>query len=119
MGATNMDQKDFTKLLGEVGDKWSLQVVRQLAEAGEMRFSAIKRAVPGISQRMLTLTLRSMERSGLVTRTVTPSVPQRVDYELTHAGRRLALSSSQLILWARDFLPFVRKAQASARASAA
>lgn len=75
-------------LLARVGDKWTVLVVGTLC-SGPMRFNEIRRAVDGISQRMLTLTLRGLERDGLVTRTVFPTIPPRVDYELTELGRTL------------------------------
>ena len=74
--------------LQRVGDKWSLLIVIALRDGGR-RFSEIKRAVGAISQRMLTLTLRNLERDGMVTRTVTPTTPPRVDYELTPLGHSL------------------------------
>ncbi len=90
-----------TEVLQRVGDKWSMLVVMILAESG-LRFSELRRAIPGISQRMLTLTLRNLERDGLVDRTVTPSTPPRVDYELTDLGRSLSACVSQLGQWAID-----------------
>jgi DNA-binding HxlR family transcriptional regulator len=75
-------------VLARIGDKWSVLVVMLLAD-GPKRFSELKRAIGGISQRMLTLTLRGLERDGLVSRTVTPSIPPRVDYELTALGHSL------------------------------
>ena len=73
-------------ILARVGDKWSVRVVMGLAD-GSRRFNELRRDIPGISQRMLTRTLRGLERDGLVSRTVTPSVPPRVDYALTALGR--------------------------------
>ncbi len=87
------------EILNRVGDKWSVFVVRVLGP-GPMRFNEIKRAVDGISQRMLTLTLRGLERDGLVTRTVYPTVPPRVDYELTELGRTLLEPVCALVAWA-------------------
>jgi DNA-binding HxlR family transcriptional regulator len=75
-------------VLARIGDKWTVFVVRSLSD-GPRRFTEIKRMINGISQRMLTLTLRGLERDGFVTRTVTPSIPPRVDYELTELGRTL------------------------------
>lgn len=86
-------------VLARVGDKWSVQVVRTLG-AGSLRFSELARAIEGISQRMLTLTLRGLERDGLVTRTVTPSIPPRVDYALTDLGRSLLEPVRALGEWA-------------------
>jgi DNA-binding HxlR family transcriptional regulator len=87
------------EVLKLVGDKWSLLLVFQLSE-GPKRFSELKRDVEGISQRMLTLTLRGLERAGLVTRTVYPTVPPRVDYALTPLGRTLREPVSALAAWA-------------------
>ena len=88
-----------TEVLARVGDKWSVQVVMSLAE-GPQRFNALRRAVDGISQRMLTRTLRNLERDGLVSRTVTPSVPPRVDYALTPLGASLCAPVGALSEWA-------------------
>ena len=82
------DCRAISEVLARVGDKWTVLVVN-LMGSGPKRFSEIKREVGGISQRMLTLTLRALERDGLVTRTVTPSIPPRVDYALTDLGRSL------------------------------
>jgi len=90
-----------TSVLARVGDKWSVLIVALLGD-GPKRFNEIKRMVGGISQRMLTLTLRGLERDGLVTRTVFPTVPPRVDYELTELGRSLWKPVEALGSWARD-----------------
>ncbi|MSV73410.1 MAG: transcriptional regulator [Actinobacteria bacterium] len=82
-----------------LGDKWSLLVVRTLRD-GPLRFTELKAAVEGISQRMLTLTLRSLERDGLVLRTVFPEVPPRVEYALTALGETLIAPVSALAEWA-------------------
>ena len=86
-------------VLSRVGDKWSVLVIALLDE-GSKRFSELRRAIPGISQRMLTLTLRGLERDGLLTRTVTPSIPPRVDYELTQLGKTLLEPVIGLATWA-------------------
>ena len=75
-------------VLARIGDKWTVYIVGLLSK-GPMRFNEIRRAVSAISQRMLSLTLRGLERDGLVTRTVFPTIPPRVDYELTEVGRTL------------------------------
>jgi DNA-binding HxlR family transcriptional regulator len=93
------DCRAISELLSRVGDKWTVLVVN-LMGGGPKRFSEIKREVGGISQRMLTLTLRALERDGLVTRTVTPSIPPRVDYELTDLGRSLLAPVQALGSWA-------------------
>jgi len=94
------DCRAASEVLARVGDKWTVLVVSTLGE-GTMRFSELRRALGSISQRMLTLTLRALERDGLVTRTVFPTVPPRVDYELTRLGRSLLEPVSTLGLWAR------------------
>jgi len=93
------DCRAISEVLARVGDKWTVLVVN-LMGGGPKRFSEIKREVGGISQRMLTLTLRALERDGLVTRTVTPSIPPRVDYELTDLGRSLLAPVRALGAWA-------------------
>ena len=87
-------------MLARVGDKWSMFIVMLLGD-GPVRFNELKRRVDGISQRMLSLTLRNLERDGLVSRTVTSSVPIRVDYALTDLGRSLAVPVRQLGQWAQ------------------
>ena len=87
------------EVLKLVGDKWSVLVVGLLGE-GSQRFSELRRSIEGISQRMLTLTLRGLERDGLVTRTVFPTIPPRVDYALTPLGRTLLEPVRALAAWA-------------------
>jgi DNA-binding HxlR family transcriptional regulator len=94
------DCRAVSGVLARVGDKWSVLIVMLLGD-GPKRFNEIKRLVGGISQRMLTLTLRGLERDGLVTRTVFATVPPRVDYELTDLGRSLWAPVEALGLWAR------------------
>jgi len=96
-------------VLARVGDKWSVLVVTRLG-AGPLRFNELRRAIGGISQRMLTLTLRGLERDGLITRTVFPTIPPRVDYALTTLGRDLLHPVSALGAWA------IRNQQKIARA---
>src|ERR1700685_552795 len=86
-------------VLSRIGDKWSMFVVSKLG-SGAMRFNELRRSIGSISQRMLTLTLRGLERDGLVTRTVFPTIPPRVDYELTPLGRDLLEPVSSLGNWA-------------------
>ena len=87
------------EVLHRVGDKWSVLIVDLLGE-GAMRFSDLRRSVEGISQRMLTLTLRGLERDGLITRTVFPEIPPRVEYELTRLGKTLLEPIQGLAEWA-------------------
>ena len=103
-------------ILARVGDKWSLLVVVQLGPA-PLRFNEIKRAIGGISQRMLTLTLRGLERDGLVRRTVTPTNPPRVDYALTELGGSLSRPVGALGEWARAHRDAVEQARAAFDAS--
>jgi DNA-binding HxlR family transcriptional regulator len=93
------DCRAVSDVLARVGDKWSVLVVTLLGQ-GPRRFNELRRAIGGISQRMLTLTLRGLERDGLVTRTVFPTVPPRVDYDLTPLGRDLLNPVSALGDWA-------------------
>ena len=106
-----------TQVLSRIGDKWTVLVIIMLHERG-YRFNELKRGIDGISQRMLTLTLRNMERDGLVTRTVTPSIPPRVDYELTDVGVSLAGPVKILGEWAFENLRRIASAQASYDAKA-
>ena len=103
--------RKVSRVLARVGDKWSVLVVMQLGQ-GPRRFSELKRAIDGVSQRMLTLTLRGLERDGMVTRTVTPTIPPRVDYELTDLGRSLSAPVMALGLWARSHMAEIDAAQA-------
>ena len=95
------DCRAVSEILARVGDKWTVLVVGVLGD-GPKRFSEIRRAFGSISQRMLTLTLRGLERDGLVTRTVFPTIPPRVDYELTKLGQSLLKPVNGLGLWARQ-----------------
>ena len=88
------------QILARVGDKWTVLIVMLLGD-GPRRFNEIKRMVGGISQRMLTLTLKGLERDGMVTRTVFPTIPPRVDYELTALGRSLSEPVMALGMWAQ------------------
>jgi DNA-binding HxlR family transcriptional regulator len=93
------DCRAVSDVLARVGDKWSVLVVTKLG-GGPLRFNELRRSIGGISQRMLTLTLRGLERDGLITRTVFPVIPPRVDYALTALGRDLLEPVSALGDWA-------------------
>ena len=95
------DCRAVSEVLSRVGDKWTILVVGELGN-GPKRFNEIRRALGSISQRMLTLTLRGLERDGLVTRTVFPTVPLKVEYELTKLGCSLLEPVSGIGLWARQ-----------------
>ena len=105
------DCRGVASILARVGDKWSVFVIMLLGD-GPRRFNEIKRMVGGISQRMLTLTLRGLERDGLVTRTVFPTIPPRVDYELTELGRGLWTPVEALGRWASEHQTEIEDARA-------
>jgi DNA-binding HxlR family transcriptional regulator len=100
------------EVLARVGDKWSVYVIHVLGEAGTLRFSELKRRVEGISQRMLTVTLRSLERDGLVSREMYPEVPPRVEYALTPLAMTLRGIVGQLVEWSQAHLPEIDEARA-------
>ena len=93
------DCRAISGVLARIGDKWSVLIVSRLG-ARPMRFNELKREIGGISQRMLTLTLRGLERDGLITRTMFPTIPPRVDYALTPLGRSLLEPVMGLSDWA-------------------
>ncbi len=95
------DCREISEVLARIGDKWTILVVGELGP-GPKRFNEIRRALGSISQRMLTLTLRSLERDGLVTRTVFPTIPPKVEYELTKLGHSLLEPVNGIGRWARQ-----------------
>jgi DNA-binding HxlR family transcriptional regulator len=97
-------------VLGRIGDKWAIYVVDRLGD-GPRRFSELLRGIDGITARMLTVTLRGLERDGLLTRTVHAAVPPRVDYALTPLGETLHTAIGQLVIWADFHLPQIEEAQ--------
>jgi DNA-binding HxlR family transcriptional regulator len=99
------------EVLQRVGDKWSVLII-VLLEHGPRRFNDLKRAIPGISQRMLTLTLRGLERDGLVGRAVVPKIPPHVTYDLTELGRSLAGPVRVLSDWAHEHIEAIDEARA-------
>jgi DNA-binding HxlR family transcriptional regulator len=105
------DCRAVASVLARVGDKWSVFVIMVLGE-GPRRFNELKRMIGGISQRMLTLTLRGLERDGLITRTVFPTIPPRVDYELTDLGRGLWKPVEALGAWAHSHQVEIESARA-------
>lgn len=111
-----------TDIIGRVADKWTMLVLEVLEEHGEQRFSAIGRQVEGISQKMLTQTLRAMERDGLLVRTVHPVIPPRVEYRLTDLGHSLGEAFCGVWRWAEANIQRIEGARAEfdgrARASA-
>jgi DNA-binding HxlR family transcriptional regulator len=95
------DCQNVARVLSRIGDKWSVLVIILLAEQPR-RFNELRRAIEGISQRMLTLTLRGLERDGLLMRHLTPVIPPRVDYQLTDLGRSLCKPVKALGAWAKE-----------------
>jgi len=102
--------RTISTLLARIGDKWTVLVVTTLGE-GPRRFNELRREIPSVSQRMLTLTLRNLERDGLVSRTVTPTIPPRVDYELTELGQSLQKPICELATWALENVEAIHEAQ--------
>ncbi|GAA4482200.1 MULTISPECIES: winged helix-turn-helix transcriptional regulator [Gluconacetobacter] len=106
------DPMAVRELLTKIGDKWTIFIVLSLdILGGRARFSELERAVPGISQRMLSSTLRTLERDGMVIREVFPEVPPRVEYEMTPLGKGLLRPTQGLVDWAKENWEQVRKAQ--------
>jgi DNA-binding HxlR family transcriptional regulator len=103
--------RTISTLLSRIGDKWTVLVVTTLA-SGTRRFNELRREIPSVSQRMLTLTLRNLERDGLVSRAVTPSIPPRVDYALTELGRSLVSPLHALEVWALEHVGDIHDAHA-------
>ena len=104
------DCRAVSETLARIGDKWTVLVVELLRD-GPMRFNELRRTINGISQRMLTLTLRGLERDGLVTRTLYPTIPPRVEYELTPLGRTLRAPLGAIAEWARTYRSTIERAQ--------
>jgi DNA-binding HxlR family transcriptional regulator len=98
-------------LIGQVADKWTMLILEVLTEKGELRFTRLSEFVEGISQKMLTQTLRHMERDGLLTRTVHPVVPPKVEYKLTQLGLSLGAAFCGVWIWAADNFDQVKKAR--------
>ena len=103
----------MTDILNRIGDKWTVMVVGILSRNGVMRFNELKRTINGVSQRMLTLTLRNLERDGLVTRTIYPEIPPRVEYGLTELGRTLKKPIDSLWAWSEVHGEAVGEARAT------
>jgi DNA-binding HxlR family transcriptional regulator len=101
----------IARVLQLVGDKWTVLIVMQLGLHGTVRFNELKRLIGGITQRMLTLTLRSLERDGMVARRVYPTVPPKVEYALTPLGKSLLVPISHLGGWAREHMDAIDDAR--------
>lgn len=102
-----------TELIGRVADKWTMVILEVLAEGGTLRFTRLAEAASGISQKMLTQTLRAMERDGLITRTVYPVVPPKVEYQLTELGFTLGAAFCGVWVWASENLARVEQARSA------
>ena len=102
-----------TELIGRVADKWTMIILEVLEEHKELRFTQLARKVEGISQKMLTQTLRQMERDGMVTRTIHPVIPPRVDYRLTPLGLSLGAAFCGVWIWAEKNLSEVEAARSA------
>jgi len=100
------------EVLDRVADKWSLYVVATLGN-GELRFTELKRQIDGISQRMLTVTLRGLERDGMITRTVYSAMPPNIAYRLTPVGTTLWAATAPLLVWAMEHLPGIDASRAA------
>jgi DNA-binding HxlR family transcriptional regulator len=107
------------ELIGRVADKWTMLVIEALVAGGEMRFTRLAEAVGDISQKMLTQTLRQMERDGLVVRTIHPVIPPRVEYKLTKMGLGLGEAFCGVWIWAGQHLAEIEKARREFDAKAA
>ena len=101
----------LAQVIDRVGDKWTVMVVGHLSQHPHLRFNALMRAIPGVSHRMLTLTLRGLERDGLVSRTAYAVIPPRVDYALTPLGRSLTEPLAFLAAWAARHRPEIEAAR--------
>jgi DNA-binding HxlR family transcriptional regulator len=104
-------EKLVNELIGRVADKWTMLILEVLTEKGELRFTRLSELVAGISQKMLTQTLRLMERDGLITRTVHPVVPPKVEYKLTRLGFSLGAAFCGVWMWAEENLDQVEIAR--------
>ncbi|MFC4467341.1 winged helix-turn-helix transcriptional regulator [Streptomyces xiangluensis] len=101
------------ELLDRIGDKWTVLVLGELADGRARRFSALRARLSGVSEKMLTQTLRHLERDGLVTRTLYPMVPPRVEYQLTPLGQTLRTPLTALRQWAVNHMAEVEAARAA------
>ena len=103
--------REVADTLARIGDKWTVMVVAALSMGEPLRYNEISRKVDGISQRMLTLTLKGLEQDGFVSRTMYPTIPPRVDYELTDLGKKLVVPLRALYAWAEEYRPAILAAR--------
>jgi len=109
----NQAQCPSRLILDRIADKWTTLIIGILSQAEHRRFNELRRMIGGISQKMLTQTLRDLERDGLVKRTIYPEIPPRVEYQLTRLGRTLCGPLASLTQWAHDHMEEVKGAQAA------
>ena len=109
--ASSRVERLVTDLIGRVADKWTMLVLETLVEKGELRFTRLAESIGGVSQKMLTQTLRAMERDGLLTRTVHPVIPPKVEYKLTELGLSLSAAFCGVWMWAEKHLEQVEAAR--------
>ena len=109
---THPDCRKVNQMLGRMGDKWTILTIAMLAEQPR-RFNELKRLIGGVSQQMLTRTLKALERAGMLTRKVHPTVPPQVEYGLTDLGSSLAVPLTQLAMWVLDHLSEIEAHRAS------
>ena len=100
-----------TDVIDRISDKWSVHTIIMLGKSDKLRFGELKKGIYGISQRMLTVTLKHLERDGLVTRTVYPQIPPKVEYQLTELGRSLLGQLVQLSEWASENMNYILRAR--------
>lgn len=100
--SSRQECRGLAQIIDSIADKWAVMVVGHLSERPALRFNELMRAIPGVSHRMLTLTLRNLEREGIVSRTPFGTVPPRVDYALTEVGRSLTHPLGLLARWATE-----------------
>lgn len=103
--------REVADTLARIGDKWTVMVVAALSMGEPLRYNEISRKVDGISQRMLTLTLKGLEQDGFVSRTMYPTIPPLVDYELTDLGKKLVVPLRALYAWAEEYRPAILAAR--------
>lgn len=116
MGIKDLTEREgcpIRNILDRIGDRWSMLILLALEDGEAVRFTALKRMIGDVSARMLAQTLRLLEQDGLVSRTVYPSVPPRVDYQLTPLGRSLMQPLNALVRWADESQPAVEAARAA------
>lgn len=109
---SHFEECPVRKILNRVGDKWSILILMVLGEVDNMRFNKLHKTIGDISQKMLTVTLRTLEADGLVKRTIYPEIPPRVEYEITERGRSLLVHMNTLVVWADENMEAILESRA-------